>query len=173
LQEISDKTNLKWFHADGMWWIHSVNWEEHQEIRKDRVGNDNIPDYKFSTPGEVRDYSGTTPGLVRPEVEVELEVEVEGEGTERSAPAPAAGVSDEDYIRQVKDHYNAMIDDPAMTQEWRNFYNGAMNIDAQLFAACTWLVENPRRRRSNLKKFYGNWLRKEFQERARKEERSV
>ena len=66
LIEISQKTNMKWFKKDGLSYIHCVNWGEHQEIRKDRLGKDTLPDY-----------SRTIPGVLQHEVEVEVEVEVE------------------------------------------------------------------------------------------------
>lgn len=66
LKEISKKTNMKWFDSDGLLCIHSIKWEEHQDLRKDRLGADELPTY-----------SGTTPGLIRHEVELELKEEVE------------------------------------------------------------------------------------------------
>ena len=69
LDEISAKTNVKWFAVDGRYWIHSTKFlSDHQKLRKDRLGDDLLPDY-----------SRTTPGPVRHEVEVEVEVEVQGE----------------------------------------------------------------------------------------------
>lgn len=67
LSEISDKTSVKWFNLDGLFYIHSVSWEEHQELREDRRGQDLLPNY-----------SGSIPGVLHPEVEVEVEVEVKG-----------------------------------------------------------------------------------------------
>ena len=72
LREIDKETNVKWFEAGGRWYLHSLKWDEHQDLRTDRRGRDLIPSY----PGEVRDKSGSSPGVVPPEVEVE----VEGEG---------------------------------------------------------------------------------------------
>lgn len=60
LNEISEKTNVKWFKFKGLHYLHSVKWAEHQELRADRLGNDDMPDYSW-----------TTPGLLPPEVEVE------------------------------------------------------------------------------------------------------
>lgn len=71
LTEISEKTNVKWFQKDGMWYLHSLNFEDHQDLREDRRGDDRLPDY-----------SRSIPGLVRPEVEVEVEVEVESKEEE-------------------------------------------------------------------------------------------
>jgi len=51
-KEISDKTNVKWFEKDGRMWLHSLHFlEEHQELRKDRMGPDLLPNYSETTPG--------------------------------------------------------------------------------------------------------------------------
>lgn len=64
LNEISTHTSVKWFFFNGLHYIHSINWKEHQQLREDKLGTDKLPDY-----------SGTSPVLVPPEVEVEVEVE--------------------------------------------------------------------------------------------------
>lgn len=80
LKEISEKTNVKWFKNNGLWYIHSLSWQHHQPGLR-RLGPDKLPSYNDSLP----DRSGTTPEPVPPEVEVEVEVEreveVEGEKT--------------------------------------------------------------------------------------------
>jgi hypothetical protein len=69
LKEVNDKTNVKfWKDANGIHYLHSLNWKDHQELREDRLGPDRLPDY-----------SGTTPGLVPLEVEVEVEGKGKGE----------------------------------------------------------------------------------------------
>jgi len=75
LQEIDRETNVKWFEAEGRRYLHSLKWDEHQDLRTDRRGRDLIPSY----PGEVRDKSGSSPGEVPHEVEGEVEGEEEGE----------------------------------------------------------------------------------------------
>lgn len=60
LREIHDNTSVKWYAVKGIFYLQSVHWNEHQELRKDRLGRDDIPDY-----------SRTTPGPIRHEVEVE------------------------------------------------------------------------------------------------------
>lgn len=58
LQEISEKTNVKYFEFAGRWWIHSlkfsnesplcqvsVNEQGHQRLDKNRIGEDQFPDY--------------------------------------------------------------------------------------------------------------------------------
>ncbi len=73
LTEISTKTNVKWFDLDGLKYIHSLNFTEHQPgLRSDRMGKDSLPSY-------MQDNSGSSPGVVRPEEEVEVEQEVEEE----------------------------------------------------------------------------------------------
>ena len=64
LAEIDRETNVKWFQHEGRKYLHSLNWDEHQDIRKDRRGKDVLPSYV----GEVPDKSGSSPGAVRPEV---------------------------------------------------------------------------------------------------------
>jgi hypothetical protein len=150
LGEINENTSVKWFEHDGRRWIHSTNFlTEHQKLNSEKLGQDLLPNY-----------SGLTQELVAPEVEVE--VEVEGEGSE----AQHAPVTNAEYIQQVKLHFNAMMDDPAQTSEWRGFYDGTFCVDDALFAACTWLVDNPECRKSRFRRFYGNWLRREFQKKT-------
>jgi hypothetical protein len=91
LAEISEKTNLKWWRDDrGLYYLHSLNWHEHQKLRQDRLGPDRLPEY----PGKdddmppssepLRDRSGSSPGQLPPEVEVE---EKEEEGKKPSPDA--------------------------------------------------------------------------------------
>lgn len=85
LQEIHDKTNVKWFFKDGRHWIHSLKFKsEHQTLSEEKIGEDLLPSY-----------SGVSPELVGQEVEgeVEVEEEVEGEGSERTPGASFAGNS--------------------------------------------------------------------------------
>ena len=49
LTEISEKTNVKWFQVDDLWYLHSLNYQDHQPgLRKNRSGADSLPDYKGS-----------------------------------------------------------------------------------------------------------------------------
>jgi len=86
LNEISEKTNVKYFQVDGCWYLHSLNYDEHQSLK--RKGRDYLPSYSVQVP----DQSGSSPGLIRPEVEVEVEVEpeVEVEVEERKTKARRA-----------------------------------------------------------------------------------
>ncbi|MFA5877543.1 MAG: hypothetical protein WC880_04245 [Candidatus Paceibacterota bacterium] len=45
LSEISEKTNVKWFQYEGLWYLQSLSWREHQELREDRLGKDHLPNY--------------------------------------------------------------------------------------------------------------------------------
>lgn len=58
LQEISDKTNVKWFRCGNKWWLHSLHFKsEHQDLRADRSGEDTLPSFSD-------DKSGSSPGVV-------------------------------------------------------------------------------------------------------------
>jgi hypothetical protein len=89
LQEIDKETNVKWFQFEGRWWLHSLKWPEHQDLRADRRGRDLLPSY----PGELPEKSGSSPGVVRHEVEVEEEVEVKGKEKKKLKLKSADGLS--------------------------------------------------------------------------------
>ena len=47
LQEISDKTNVKWFRIGSKWWLHSLNFNsKHQHLDATKLGVDNLPSYE-------------------------------------------------------------------------------------------------------------------------------
>lgn len=47
LQEISDKTNVKWFRVGSKWWLHSLNFNsKHQHLDAGKMGSDNFPSYQ-------------------------------------------------------------------------------------------------------------------------------
>lgn len=73
LKEINEKTNIKWFQKDGLYWIHAINWKEHQNLNPNKIGRDELPSY-----------SGLTTELVSHEVEVEVEGKVEEKGKEEA-----------------------------------------------------------------------------------------
>ncbi len=64
MQEISDKTRVKWFEIGGSRYIHALDWDDHQNMRSYRRGKDSLPTYSVTSPGLVQDYSRTTPELV-------------------------------------------------------------------------------------------------------------
>ena len=46
LKEISEKTNVKWFKVDNIYYLHSLNYSDHQPgLRRDRSGKDLLPDF--------------------------------------------------------------------------------------------------------------------------------
>jgi hypothetical protein len=80
LKEISKHTNVKWFESEGLWYLQSISFKEHQPgLREDRMGEDTLPSYILDNK-ELQEYSGTNPESLPPEVEVEVEDEVEVEG---------------------------------------------------------------------------------------------
>lgn len=81
LQEINDHTNVKWFQVKGSWYIHALSFDNHQDLRDDRMGKDELPDYSWSTPG-------VGPHEVEVEEEVEGKVEVEKKGARFTKPTP-------------------------------------------------------------------------------------
>jgi hypothetical protein len=93
LQEINDKTNLKWFQRDDLYYLHSLSWKEHQKLDPNKLGEDQLPDYSRTTPGLLHDLSPTTlgegprkgkdQGEVQGEAKVEVEAKEQGEGEAR------------------------------------------------------------------------------------------
>ena len=61
LTEISEKTNVKWFSHEGLYYLQSLNWKEHQPGLR-RLGPDLLPDYSWSGPG-----------LLPPDVDVDVD----------------------------------------------------------------------------------------------------
>lgn len=80
LQEISDKTDVKWFEIEGTNYIHAINFDNHQDLREDRMGPDTIPD----CPEELR----TTPGLLQDKsgYKIKVKEKVKGKSKEKDIP---------------------------------------------------------------------------------------
>ena len=77
LKDITSKTNVKWFEYQGLFYIHSLNFMEHQPgLRLERAGKDIFPNYSDSLQ-EVQSKSGVSPDELHYEVEEEVEEEVE------------------------------------------------------------------------------------------------
>lgn len=95
LQEITDKTSVKWFEHEGRKWLHSLKFlKKHQKLRADKLGPDKLPSY-----------SGNGTGIVPPEVEEEEEVEEEGEGRFDAKKKPASRtpkLTDEEWLESLK-----------------------------------------------------------------------
>lgn len=70
LVEITEKTSMKWFEFNGWMYIHALSWEEHQNLRQDKLGADTLPSYSKPIPVPVQERSGTAPGLFLPEGKV-------------------------------------------------------------------------------------------------------
>lgn len=70
LREITEKTSVKWFEKTGVSYIHATRWDEHQDIREDRRGEDEFPDFDpitacTSTSNSTSTSGGSGPGVVR------------------------------------------------------------------------------------------------------------
>lgn len=89
LVEISQKTSVKWFQQDGLWWLHSTNDQEHQKFNKVKVRKDLLPSWSNSrpTPDLLQSNARVTPefGTHKVEEEEEKEVEEEKEEEEESS----------------------------------------------------------------------------------------
>jgi hypothetical protein len=59
LEEISEKTSVKLFQSNGMPYLHDLDWDNHQLIRKDR-GKDMLPSHPLTEEGIVHNVSLTT-----------------------------------------------------------------------------------------------------------------
>ena len=68
LQEISEKTSVKWYVVDELQYLQSLKWTDYQTLRPERMGDDKLPDY-----------SGSETGLVPHEVKSKLSIS-KGEG---------------------------------------------------------------------------------------------
>ena len=53
LQEISEKTSVKWYVVDELQYLQSLKWTDYQTLRPDRMGDDKLPDYSGSDAGLV------------------------------------------------------------------------------------------------------------------------
>ena len=95
LREISKKTNVKWFKSNGRWWLHSLNFNsKHQNLKKDRMGEDDLPSY----PRAVRDNGGSSPGLIP------LEGEGKGEGKDKEKGSITSAKADPSLLLSNGNH---------------------------------------------------------------------
>jgi len=89
LIEISDKTNVKfWQDDDGLYYLHSLNWTDHQELKSDRLGPDYLPSYDQSriNPGLGTEKSSQEKLRLR---EVEGKEEGKDKGEEKNKTSPS------------------------------------------------------------------------------------
>ena len=143
LQEISDKTNVKWFKYNGRHWIHSTSFlSEHQKLDKNKCGADLLPSYSNGSPEEVQDFKRTTPELVSRKEEVEVKEEVkedlkpcdEVSKTETSSSASQSlSVISKDGIKKIE-----IIKNPNVKrfidytyQSFKDKYGIALHIDGK------------------------------------------
>lgn len=88
LQEISEKTNVKWYVVEELHYLQSLNWTDYQTLRSDRMGEDKLPDY-----------SGSEPGLVPHEVKSKLSI---SKGEDKGNPADGGNcVEIIDFLNQT------------------------------------------------------------------------
>jgi len=94
-------------------------------------------------------------------VENRIEVEVDLDLKKIKDNTPEV---DGEYIKRCKAFYNEMMEGThgPVVEDWEKLYGDVVNVPSALFAASTWLVENPRNRKKTFKKFYGNWLRNQY-----------
>jgi hypothetical protein len=103
LQEISDKTNVKWFRSGTRRWLHSLHFNsKHQDLNEKRMGADELPSWpgaeknlkEAEVPNitELQERSGSSPGVVRDIPSRAEGFKVEGfKEEERTRPPTAVG----------------------------------------------------------------------------------
>ncbi len=85
LEDMHNVGLIHLYQIDGEQYAQVTDFEKHNKVRKDRESNSGIPgpmDNSGSTPGQLREYAGSTP----PQVEVQVEVKGEGEGEGQDPP---------------------------------------------------------------------------------------
>jgi hypothetical protein len=163
LEEISRSTNVKWFPVDGRWWIHSTKFlTDHQNLKQDKMGKDQLPNYS----GPIPECNNDTPELRPPEVEVEVEVEVEGEVRRRSiarsrdelATMPTKGNGRKSYPISWNDKELKLV---GFTQEMVDRWSAAfpaVDVEREIIKANEWVATNPTKRKKNYGRFIVSWL---------------
>lgn len=139
------------YEVDGRKYIQILRFSEHQRP------------HHTEHPSVIPPPKGGALTVSTPSTDVKVPTGREGKGRERkgkddepTTPPEAA----EEYIARIKKYHNELPE--SFRAEWEEIYGGTINVDACLFAATTWLIENPDRRKKNIKKFYGNWLRNQY-----------
>lgn len=79
MQEISDKTDMKWFCHDERYWIHATHFTEHQKLDTRKIGKDELPSYSEVSRELVESKSEASQELVDNKVEDKLKPKVEVE----------------------------------------------------------------------------------------------
>lgn len=73
MEEISSKTDMKWFVFDGRHWIHAIHFTEHQKLNPNKIGQDLLPTY-----------SDLSPELVTHEAKAKVKVKEEAKAKEET-----------------------------------------------------------------------------------------
>lgn len=81
LNEISEKTSLKWFAQGRMNYLHFLSWEKHQKLEPSKLGTDDLPSYPQGP--AVEEKSTTSRELVSYEVKDQVKGEVKEEGKDQ------------------------------------------------------------------------------------------
>ncbi|KKM78774.1 hypothetical protein LCGC14_1356520 [marine sediment metagenome] len=150
LQEISEKTNVKWFNTKGVWYLHALNWSEHQDLKEDRKGLDLMPDFNDaeSSLGAVRDKSGISPAQkVKVKVKVEGQVEGEGEGTTSCSSGEAEQVVDPQVMTDFDKFWEAYPRKVGKLQAEKAWHKLKPPLSKVLFA-CQQAVESSQWRKN-------------------------
>lgn len=79
LEEISEKTDIKWFCVEERYYIQALKFDDHQKLDKTKVGKDLLPSYSGVSRELVQSKSGVSRELVGHKEEVKVEVKVEEE----------------------------------------------------------------------------------------------
>jgi len=105
LKEITIHTNLKWWKdKKGGCWLHAINFQKHQKLRDDRMGDDYLPSWDASIITDMCK-SGSNPGLVQPKVR-------EGKvSKEFSLKREKAESDDSRNLAEISDNHSQSIDE--------------------------------------------------------------
>jgi hypothetical protein len=112
LQEISDKTNVKWFRSGAKWWLHALNFKaEHQDLRTDRLGPDELPEWLngerlTSSTDAALEQSGSSPGVVLAREGLKGEERTKVKPPPPTAPARDPSLAEQSFERcfEVEEH---------------------------------------------------------------------
>jgi len=143
LKEIRQHTNVKWFQLDGMYYLHSINQDEHQDIRVDRRGEDYLPDYP--------DSAGTSwgcTGLIQEappiEVEEEEEEEVKDKGSKSADFDPPLRELTLFSIKKIKNYHTALEFSASDLQRFDEVFDKLIRIDKrppdQIREVVSWVI---------------------------------
>ena len=75
----------------------------------------------------------------------------------RLSPLPE---KEEDYIAYVKKFHDDLPD--SIIDDWKDQYGELVNVEATLFVATIWLIQNTNKRKKDIKKYYHNWIRNQY-----------